>query len=105
MGGYYTFEEIEENLDELSNTYPSIISEKISIGYTLEGRNIWAIKVSDNPNVNEDEPKALYTGLHHAREPMSYTNLFYYVRWLIHNYNPDGTKEDERIAREQREME
>tara|TARA_B100000029_G_scaffold508008_1_gene593897 strand:+ start:1826 stop:4138 length:2313 start_codon:yes stop_codon:yes gene_type:complete len=89
MGGYYTFEEIEENLDELSNLYPNIITQKISIGTTLEGRNIWAVKISDNPNVEENEPEALYTGLHHAREPMSYMNLFYFMHWLGENYNSD----------------
>ena len=86
MGGYYTFDEIEENLDELSNECSNIITDKISIGQTLEGRDIWAIKISDNPNQDEDEPEVLYTGLHHAREPMSYMNLFYYMHWLCENY-------------------
>ena len=87
MGGYYTFEEIENNLDNLSNMYPDIISNKISIGLSLEGRNIWAIKISDNYNLNENEPEVLYTGLHHAREPMSYMNLFYFMHWIGENYN------------------
>ena len=89
MGGYYTFQEIEENIDELISLYPNIISEKISIGLSLEGRNIWALKVSDNPNINEQEPQALYTGLHHSREPMSYMNLFYFMHWLGENYETD----------------
>ena len=89
MGGYYTFQEIEENIDELVSLYPNIISEKISIGFSLEGRNIWALKVSDNPNINEQEPQALYTGLHHSREPMSYMNLFYFMHWLGENYETD----------------
>ena len=89
MGGYYNFEEIEQNLDELTNLYPSIISNKVSIGLSLEGRIIWAIKVSDNPNIDESEPQALYTGLHHSREPMSYMNLFYFMHWLGENYNSD----------------
>jgi len=89
MGGYYTFQEIEENIDELIFLYPNIISQKISIGFSLEGRNIWALKVSDNPNINEQEPQALYTGLHHSREPMSYMNLFYFMHWLGENYETD----------------
>ena len=43
----------------------------------LEGRDIFAVKLSDNPNTNENEPQVLFTGLHHAREPMAYMNLFY----------------------------
>ena len=89
MGGYYTFDELVYNLDELYNQYPEFVKEKISIGTTLEGRDIWAIKLSDNPNIDEDEAEILYTGLHHAREPMSYMNLFYYMHWLCENYGID----------------
>ncbi len=41
MGGYYTFAEIEEHLDELYLYYPDLIAEKVSLGQTLEGRDIW----------------------------------------------------------------
>ena len=94
MGGYYTFSEIVDNLDELYQDYPNLVSEKISIGQTLEGRDIWAIKMSDNPNIDEDEAEVLYTGLHHAREPMSYMNLFYYMNWLVENYGVDQMAND-----------
>ena len=94
MGGYYTFNEIVENLDELYQDYPNLVAQKISIGQTLEGREIWALKMSDNPNVDEDEAEVLYTGLHHAREPMSYMNLFYYMNWLVENYGIDQLATD-----------
>ena len=32
MGGYYTFNEIVENLDELYEDYPNLVAKKISIG-------------------------------------------------------------------------
>ena len=54
MGGYYTFAEIEEHLDELYTDYPELITEKVSLGQTLEGRDIWMVKVSDNPELDED---------------------------------------------------
>ena len=90
MGGYYTFAEIEEQLDRYSEQFPELVTQKVSIGTTLEGRNIWMIKVSDNPNIDENEPEMLYTGLHHAREPMSYMNLFYFINWLTENYGIDS---------------
>jgi len=94
MGGYYTWNEIVENLDELFEDYPNLVAEKISIGQTLEGRDIWALKMSDNPNIDEDEAEVLYTGLHHAREPMSYMNLFYYMNWLVENYGTNQLASD-----------
>ena len=94
MGGYYTLDEIVQNLDELYQDYPNLVAEKISIGQSLEGRDIWALKMSDNPNIDEEEAEVLYTGLHHAREPMSYMNLFYYMNWLVENYETDQMAKD-----------
>ncbi|MDI6917955.1 MAG: M14 family zinc carboxypeptidase [Thermoplasmatales archaeon] len=38
-----------------------------SIGTTYEGREIWVVKISDNPNTDEsDEPDVLYMGAHHG---------------------------------------
>ena len=89
MGGYYTFDEIEYHLSQINNSYPEL-TQLVVIGTTLENRNIWAIKLSDNANIDENEPEVLYTGLHHAREPMSYMNLFYYMDWLLENYNDNS---------------
>ena len=89
MGGYYTHDEIIEHLVDLSEDYPDIVSNLEYLGDSHEGRAIYAIKISDNPNLDEDEPQVLYTGLHHSREPMSYMNLFYYMYWLVENYNND----------------
>ena len=90
MGGYYTFDEAVQRLNEISSENSNIVSDMIALGTTLEGREIWALKISDNPNIDEDEPEVLYTGLHHAREPMSYMNLFYFMYWLVDNYNIDS---------------
>ncbi len=89
MGGYYTFEEAVQRLDDIHAEYPEFVSEKFSIGQSFQGRDIWAIKISNNPNVDEDEPEVLYTGMHHAREPMSFMNLYYYIYWLLENYQID----------------
>ena len=93
MLGNYTLLEAVAQMDTLHNMYPDFVSEKDSIGASIEGRIIWAFKVSDNPGVDEDEPEVLYTGLTHAREPLSMMNLFYFVRWLCENYSSNVTAE------------
>ncbi|MFH1998647.1 MAG: M14 family zinc carboxypeptidase, partial [Planctomycetota bacterium] len=50
MGGNYTLSEIEAMLDAWAVQYPNLITAKQSIGTTIQGRNIWAVKISDNPN-------------------------------------------------------
>ncbi|NQV38898.1 MAG: hypothetical protein HQ509_12940 [Candidatus Marinimicrobia bacterium] len=89
LQGNYTFDEAVARMDTFSLIYPNIVSEKMSIGQTIEGRDIWAFKVSDNPDSNETEPEVLFTGLTHAREPLGMMNLFYYVQHLCENYDVD----------------
>ncbi|MBT8387546.1 MAG: hypothetical protein KJO12_09070, partial [Ignavibacteria bacterium] len=66
MGGYYIFDEIVADLDTMFQLYPNLITEKYSIGTSHEGRTIWAVKISDNPNINEDEPAVGFDALIHA---------------------------------------
>ena len=89
MGGYYTLEEAVQRLDDIHDEYPEFVSEKISLGESFQGRDIYAIKVSANVGTDEDEAEVLYTGLHHAREPMSFMNLYYFIYWILENYNID----------------
>ena len=90
MQGNYTWDELNSRFDELNLLYPNIISERIIIGQSVEGRDIWAFKVSDNPNLNENEPKVLYTALTHAREPVGMMNLFFFVQRLAETYGVDS---------------
>ncbi|MCK4428002.1 MAG: hypothetical protein KAW16_05930, partial [candidate division Zixibacteria bacterium] len=79
MGGYHTYSEVIAALDSMHTLYPSITSDTINIGLSLEGRVIWAFKISDNPDVDEDEPEVFYNGLIHAREPMAMEVLLYFM--------------------------
>ena len=82
MLGNYTLNEAINQMDTLFTLYPEFVSQKDSIGTSIEGRIIWAFKLSDNPSINENEPEVLFTGLTHAREPLSMMNLFYFANWL-----------------------
>ncbi|MFT3845096.1 MAG: M14 family zinc carboxypeptidase [Lacibacter sp.] len=89
MGGYYTFAEMERELDSLKMMYPGLITTKVNLGNSLEGRPIWMIKISDNPDVDENEPEVFLNGLIHAREPISMTNLIYFMQYILANYQTD----------------
>jgi carboxypeptidase T len=95
MGGYYTYDEIIRKLDSMRIQYPNIITAKFSIGPTVENRQIYAVKISDNPDVNESATEApiYFDALHHAREPQSMACMMYYIYWLLENYgtNPEAT--------------
>ena len=76
---YTTYSELEEKLNEWnelygsnSNPFPQISDEGIVyhheiIGYSgVDNLPIWAVKLSFNANVDEDEPKMLILGQCHA---------------------------------------
>jgi hypothetical protein len=92
MGGFKTLAEIGAEMDRLSATYPTIVSPKFSIGTSLQGRPIWAMRVSDNPTIDEQgEPIAEFDAIHHAREPMSGEALLLFADELCTNYPADPT--------------
>jgi hypothetical protein len=89
FGDLYTYSEMIDELDAVHATYPSITTARDSIGVTHEGRVLWAIKVSDNPDVQEDEPEVLFDGLHHAREPITVSVCLNTLNYLCRNYDAD----------------
>ncbi|MDQ3191039.1 MAG: immune inhibitor A [Bacteroidota bacterium] len=87
MGGFFTFQEMINNLDSMASLYPDLISVKQSIGSTVEGRPIYYVRISDNPSVDQNKPEVFYNALHHAREPASLSQLIFYMWYLLENYN------------------
>ncbi len=89
MGGFYTYAEVVSVLDQLSAAYPDLVSPKQSIGTTIEGRDIWAVKISDNPGVDENEPEVRFDAIHHAREPQGMQTLIWFMSFLLEDYGSD----------------
>ncbi len=95
MAGFYTYQEYLDELDSMASKYPSLITPRTPIStdtLTWEGRPLYWCRISDNPNTNEtNEPEVLYTAIHHAREPLSLTQLIYYMWYMLENY---GTNDE-----------
>ncbi|MCK5642382.1 MAG: zinc carboxypeptidase, partial [Gammaproteobacteria bacterium] len=85
LGDYHTYAEMESVLAALDTNYPALASLS-SIGTSVEGRTIYALKISDNVSVDEDEPEVLYIGCHHARELMSVDVPLRFAEYLLTNY-------------------
>lgn len=85
MGGYYTFSQMDAKMNELVAAFPNLV-QKTSIGLSVEGRNIWCLKISDNVADDENEPEVLYLGLQHAREAITGTSLIFFAQYLTQNY-------------------
>jgi len=87
-GAYHSSLELETELRFLETTYPQLAVVR-EIGTSLEGRPIYALKVSDNPALDENEPAVLVLGCHHAREWISVEVPLLYGRHLLESYAAD----------------
>jgi carboxypeptidase T len=89
MGNYMTYSEVVAAMDTVHAHYPNITTDKFSIGQSWEGRDLWVMKVSDNPNIDEEEPELFFHGNIHAREVITYTMLIYTLEHLTDAYGVD----------------
>jgi carboxypeptidase T len=91
-GGYFTYTEMIEMLDSMRLLYPGLISARQAVGsfLTIQGRPIYWVRISDNPDVDQPlKPQMLTTSVHHAREPGSLSSNIYYLWYLLENYATD----------------
>lgn len=69
VNAYKSYDQLNAQMDALVEKYPDK-AQKISLGKTYEGRDIWALKVSSDVNseATKEKPAVVVTGVHHARE-------------------------------------
>ncbi|QIE60742.1 T9SS type A sorting domain-containing protein [Rasiella rasia] len=108
MGGYLTYQELLNELDEMKAQYPNLITAKApisnfmtegqpdnSVTPSIGGNAIQWVKISDNPDMTtEGEPQILYSAIHHAREPASLSQLVFYMWYLLENYDSNPEVKD-----------
>lgn len=87
-GAYHNYNETRSLLRELETRFPGM-AQVITIGYSIEGRELNVIKISDNVQSNESEPNIFIVGCHHAREWISVEIPLLFAKYLLENYSLD----------------
>lgn len=90
---YHTYDEMTKEVREVAAARPDIVSPPFSIGQSYEGRELLAVKVSDNPTADEDEPEALFVGHYHAREHLTVEMMLYILHMLVDEYDQPNRSE------------
>ncbi len=87
--GVWEFRSLKADLFALAEQYPQIV-QVVSLGKSHEGREIWAVKLSDDV-LTEDptEPETLFIGGQHAREWIGVEVPFLIAQYLAQNYATD----------------
>jgi hypothetical protein len=111
---YHNYAEMTAEINQRVARYPNIMSKRV-IGKSYQGRDIVAVKISDNVAADENEPEVLFTHHQHAREHLTVEMALYLLRefgedydsdqritnavngreiWIIPDLNPDGGEYD-----------
>jgi hypothetical protein len=80
---------MSSDIQAVATSKPSIVS-RFSIGQSYQGRELWAVKISDNVGTDESEPEVLFVGLHHAREHLTVEMTLYILNELANKYGTDS---------------
>ncbi|MBI5308525.1 MAG: zinc carboxypeptidase [Planctomycetes bacterium] len=96
LGNYHTYTEMVDELQRVAAAYPNI-TRLVDIGDSWEktqgiaDRDIWALKISDNPEMEERrEPDVLIVGCHHARELITVEIPLAIIQTLTEKYAVDS---------------
>lgn len=86
---YPTFEEIEQFLKDIVATKPGI-AKLFSIGKSVQGRDLWVVKISDNVELDEVEPEFKYISSMHGNEITGRELTQFFIKDLIEGYGSDA---------------
>jgi MYXO-CTERM domain-containing protein len=90
LSDYHDPAEIEAIVDQVVADHPAI-AQKVELAAGLpEGSTIYAVKISDNVVLDEDEPVYLMDGQMHAREVMTAEVMLDAIEYLTDNYGIDN---------------
>jgi len=83
---YPTYALYLEMMNYYASTYPNLC-QLVTIGTSVEGRLLIALKISDNVSQHEQEPEYFYTSSMHGDELTGAIMLLRLTDWLLSNYN------------------
>jgi len=82
---FHDYATMTAELQQIAADHPDIAA-LYDYGESVEGRTIWALRVSDNAEIEENEPEVRITGLHHGDELMSTEMPLELANHLTDNY-------------------
>ncbi|MCD4773705.1 MAG: succinylglutamate desuccinylase/aspartoacylase family protein, partial [Bacteroidales bacterium] len=90
---YHTYEEIIDLMDSLVTAFPDICTKTI-FGSSVQGRELSALKISDNVAIDENEAEIMFDGGIHGDEIGAAENCIRFAKMLCLEYGNDPTITD-----------
>ncbi len=89
FGTYPTYSEIDSILKGFESQYPKIFKLNTLSKKSYQGKDIYLIKISNNPNQNNNKPEMLILGAQHGDEGIGSKMCLSDMEYLCKNYNKD----------------
>ncbi len=86
---YPTYTQYLTIMQTFATTYPNLCRLD-TIGTSVNGKYVLAVKISDNVTASEDEPKVFYSSTIHGDETGGYVLMLHLIDYLLSNYNTDS---------------
>jgi Zinc carboxypeptidase/Carboxypeptidase regulatory-like domain/Secretion system C-terminal sorting domain len=85
LQGYHSYAQVCSIMTVVNQTYPNI-TELDTLGFSVLGRPILTMKVTDNPGIEENEPEVRLVGPHHGNEKIATEITLAFLQYLVQNY-------------------
>jgi hypothetical protein len=83
---YPTYSQYYTIMQNFSSTYP-LLCHLDTIGTSVNGRLVLALKISDNAGTDENEPEVFYSSTMHGDELAGYVLMLRFADYLLKNYS------------------
>lgn len=82
---FHNYTELTQKIQEMQTTYPNLL-KVTSAGKSVEGRDIWALRISGDLAHADNLPAIIYMGGHHSREHLSVELPLFYANYFLSEY-------------------
>jgi hypothetical protein len=91
LGAYNNFAAMTAMLDAYAANYPAIC-RKYSLGKSVQNRDLWALKITTNPDVESDKPEFRYVATVHGNEALGTEMSLYFIDLLCKGWATNNTR-------------
>ena len=86
--GYRDYNAITADLAGYAAAYPEL-THLISLGQSVQGRELWALRLSAAGDAEAAKPAVKYVATMHGDEPLGTELCLYFIDWLLTDYGSD----------------
>jgi len=91
LGDYHGYTNMTAMLDGYAAAYPALC-RKLSLGKSVQNRDLWALKITTDPDLPQDKPRFRYLAAMHGNEAVGTELCLYLIDLLLKGYGSNDTR-------------